>query len=120
MPAHIREMFDTAVQAHEDAHRTVETAVRELERAEKARDAVVIDEQNLEREDEIERLLGTLRSRYLTAEEDRADPDARSIATSGRSSGMAGYNVQVSDGTRPSRASKQGSQIPCAGQKIPG
>ncbi len=50
MPAHIREMFDTAVQAHEDPHRTVEIAMREMERAEKARDAVVIDEQNLERE----------------------------------------------------------------------
>jgi len=50
VPAHIREMFDTAVQTHEDAHRTVETAMRELERAEKARDAMVIDEQNLERE----------------------------------------------------------------------
>ena len=50
MPAHIREMFDTAVHAHEDPHRTVETAMREMEGAEKARDAVVIDEQNLERE----------------------------------------------------------------------
>jgi len=50
VPAHIREMFDTAVQAHEDPHRTVETAMREMEGAEKARDAVVIDEQNLERE----------------------------------------------------------------------
>ncbi len=43
-------MFDTAVQAHEDAHRTIETAMREMEGAEKARDAVVIDEQNPERE----------------------------------------------------------------------
>ncbi len=50
MPAHIREMFDTAVHAHEDAHRTIETAMREMEGAEKARDAVVIDEQNPERE----------------------------------------------------------------------
>ena len=50
MPAHIREMFDTAVHAHEDAHRTVETAMREMEGAEKARDAVVIDEQNPGRE----------------------------------------------------------------------
>lgn len=68
--ADFTDIFEKAVKAHEEARQQVETAQHELKRAEQAHDAVVVDETLLAKEGEIGPVLGVLRSRYLTAEED--------------------------------------------------
>jgi uncharacterized protein YhaN len=105
----IQQRFDAALRQRTDSHVALETASRELATSQKAFDETIVDLNVLELEQDIDHLLSTLKSRYITAEEDLPKRIAELtlqenvVSSRGREIGRQGLTLEEAGKLIPSK-----------------